>query len=127
MRTVAVTNTVGSTVTREVDESLFTRASPEIGVAATKTFVSQVATLKRTEISYDHAKGFPSGERKHEPPTFVTTETAVIAFLTDATSPHDTLHNAKESRPAARQSSGSRRSTTPTLGDDIHILTTGVT
>jgi len=43
--TVGVTNTLGSTVTREVDASLFIRAGPEIGVAATKTFSSQVAVL----------------------------------------------------------------------------------
>ncbi|WP_254538849.1 glutamine--fructose-6-phosphate transaminase (isomerizing) [Halomarina litorea] len=44
-RTLAVTNVVGSSVTRECDDSLFIRAGPEIGVAATKTFSSQVATL----------------------------------------------------------------------------------
>ncbi len=44
-KTLAVTNTLGSTVTRVADESCFIRAGPEIGVAATKTFVSQVATL----------------------------------------------------------------------------------
>ena len=44
-RTLAVTNTLGSTVTREVEDSVFIRAGPEIGVAATKTFCSQVATL----------------------------------------------------------------------------------
>ncbi|WP_049917611.1 glutamine--fructose-6-phosphate transaminase (isomerizing) [Haloferax denitrificans] len=45
MTTFAVTNTVGSTITREVDDSLFIKAGPEIGVAATKTFVSQVTAL----------------------------------------------------------------------------------
>ncbi|MFB6078504.1 MAG: glutamine--fructose-6-phosphate transaminase (isomerizing) [Halarchaeum sp.] len=44
-RTLAVTNTVGSSVTRAADDALYIRAGPEIGVAATKTFVSQVATL----------------------------------------------------------------------------------
>ncbi|GAA0202661.1 glutamine--fructose-6-phosphate transaminase (isomerizing) [Halobaculum roseum] len=44
-RTLAVTNVVGSTAAREADEALFIRAGPEIGVAATKTFSSQVATL----------------------------------------------------------------------------------
>ena len=44
-RTLAVTNVVGSTAARTVDDSLFIRAGPEIGVAATKTFSSQVATL----------------------------------------------------------------------------------
>ncbi|MHC3437137.1 glutamine--fructose-6-phosphate transaminase (isomerizing) [Natrialbaceae archaeon A-gly3] len=45
VHTLAVTNTLGSTVTREADDSLFIRAGPEIGVAATKTFASQVTTL----------------------------------------------------------------------------------
>ncbi|MWV65491.1 glutamine--fructose-6-phosphate transaminase (isomerizing) [Halorubrum sp. JWXQ-INN 858] len=44
-RTLAVTNVVGSTAAREADETLFIRAGPEIGVAATKTFSSQVAAL----------------------------------------------------------------------------------
>jgi glucosamine--fructose-6-phosphate aminotransferase (isomerizing) len=44
-RTVAVTNVVGSSLTRECDDSLFIRAGPEICVAATKSFSSQVATL----------------------------------------------------------------------------------
>lgn len=44
-RTLAMTNVSGSTAARECDEALFIRAGPEIGVAATKTFSSQVATL----------------------------------------------------------------------------------
>jgi glucosamine--fructose-6-phosphate aminotransferase (isomerizing) len=44
-RTLALTNVVGSTAARETDETLYIRAGPEIGVAATKTFVSQLATL----------------------------------------------------------------------------------
>ncbi len=44
-RTLAVTNTVGSTMAREADDTLYIRSGPEIGVAATKTFASQVTTL----------------------------------------------------------------------------------
>jgi len=44
-QTLAVTNVIGSTAARECDDVLFIRAGPEIGVAATKTFSSQVATL----------------------------------------------------------------------------------
>ena len=44
-RTVAVTNVVGSTAARECDDALFIRAGPEIGVAATKTYSSQVVSL----------------------------------------------------------------------------------
>jgi glucosamine--fructose-6-phosphate aminotransferase (isomerizing) len=44
-RTLAMTNVLGSTATRECDDALFIRAGPEIGVAASKTFSSQVVTL----------------------------------------------------------------------------------
>jgi len=44
-RTLALTNVIGSTAAREVDDVLYIRAGPEIGVAATKTFSSQVAAL----------------------------------------------------------------------------------
>ena len=43
--TLAVTNVVGSTVARECDHTLYIRAGPEIGVAASKTFASQMAAL----------------------------------------------------------------------------------
>ena len=44
-RTLGVTNVVGSTVARECDHVFYIRAGPEIGVAATKTFASQLAAL----------------------------------------------------------------------------------
>jgi glutamine---fructose-6-phosphate transaminase (isomerizing) len=44
-RTLAITNQLGTQVTREVDAVLYTRVGLEIGVAATKTFTSQVALL----------------------------------------------------------------------------------
>ena len=56
-RTFAVTNTLGSTVTREVDDTAFIRAGPEIGVAATKTFASQVATLAMLAVSIGRERG----------------------------------------------------------------------
>ena len=42
---LAITNVMGSQATREADGVLFTRAGLEIGVAATKTFVCQVAVM----------------------------------------------------------------------------------
>jgi glucosamine--fructose-6-phosphate aminotransferase (isomerizing) len=44
-RTVAITNLMGTQITREVDRVLYTRAGMETGVAATKTFTSQVTLL----------------------------------------------------------------------------------
>ncbi len=42
---LAITNTVGSSITRLADHVLYTQAGPEIGVAATKTFATQLACL----------------------------------------------------------------------------------
>ncbi len=56
-KTLAVTNTLGSTVTRDADDTVFIRAGPEIGVAATKTFVSQVATATLLTVHLGHARG----------------------------------------------------------------------
>jgi glutamine---fructose-6-phosphate transaminase (isomerizing) len=44
-RTLAITNMMGTQITREVDATLFTRCGIEIGVAASKTFTAQVALL----------------------------------------------------------------------------------
>jgi len=43
--TVAITNMMGSQITREVDSVLYTRTGLEVGVAASKTFTAQVALL----------------------------------------------------------------------------------
>jgi len=44
-KVLAVTNVMGSQATRDADGVLFTRAGLEVGVAATKTFVAQVAVM----------------------------------------------------------------------------------
>jgi glucosamine--fructose-6-phosphate aminotransferase (isomerizing) len=65
-RTLAVTNTVGSTAARECDHTLYIRAGPEIGVAATKTFASQQAALNLLALamtSVDDDRAVISGLR----------------------------------------------------------------
>ncbi len=44
-KTLAIVNVVGSTVTREAEYVAYTRAGPEIGVAATKTYISQLTSI----------------------------------------------------------------------------------
>lgn len=43
-KVIAVTNVLGSTIAREADYKIYMRAGPEIGVAATKTFATEVIT-----------------------------------------------------------------------------------
>ena len=53
-KTVAVTNVKGSSITREADFSIYTLAGPEIAVASTKAYTSQIALL--TLMAMDFAE-----------------------------------------------------------------------
>jgi glutamine---fructose-6-phosphate transaminase (isomerizing) len=63
---VAVTNTVGSAITREADAVLFLQAGPEIAVAASKTFVTQVTTLIVLAAAIAKARGTMGIEQEIE-------------------------------------------------------------
>ena len=54
---VAVTNTVGSAITREADAVVFLQAGPEIAVAASKTFTTQVTTLVMVAAAVARLRG----------------------------------------------------------------------
>ena len=63
---IAVTNTVGSAITREADAVLFLQAGPEIAVAASKTFVTQVTTLVILAAAIAKARGVLGAELELE-------------------------------------------------------------
>src|SRR6202035_1295565 len=54
---LAVTNLMGSQATREADGVLYTRAGLEIGVAATKTFISQVVAMYLLALRLGELRG----------------------------------------------------------------------
>lgn len=59
----AITNVVGSRVTRESDGVIYTHAGPEIGVAATKTFTAQIAALTVLALKLAQVRGTLPQER----------------------------------------------------------------
>jgi glutamine---fructose-6-phosphate transaminase (isomerizing) len=63
---LAITNTVGSSVARESDAVLYTHAGPEIGVAATKTFATQMVALHLVALYLAQVRGqmFPQEIRE---------------------------------------------------------------
>ncbi|MDQ6820260.1 MAG: glutamine--fructose-6-phosphate transaminase (isomerizing) [Actinomycetota bacterium] len=63
---LAITNLMGSQATRESDGVLYTRAGLEIGVAATKTFVSQVAAVYLLGLRIAELRGTLEPERLRE-------------------------------------------------------------
>jgi glutamine---fructose-6-phosphate transaminase (isomerizing) len=56
-RVLAICNTNGSQIPRECDAVLYTRAGPEIGVAATKTFLAQIAANYLVGLALAQARG----------------------------------------------------------------------
>jgi glutamine---fructose-6-phosphate transaminase (isomerizing) len=56
-RTLAITNMMGSQITREVDSVLYTRCGMEIGVAASKTFTAQVALFYLIALKLAQVRG----------------------------------------------------------------------
>jgi glutamine---fructose-6-phosphate transaminase (isomerizing) len=65
-RVLAVTNVMGSQATRDSDGVIFTRAGLEVCVAATKTFVAQLAVMYLFGLKLAHARGAISDERLTE-------------------------------------------------------------
>jgi len=64
-RVVAICNVLGSTMTREADGTIYTHAGPEIGVASTKAFTSQLAALLLLALSLAERRGaLAEGVRK---------------------------------------------------------------
>jgi len=54
---IAITNTVGSSIAREGDGVLYTHAGPEVGVAATKTFATQMIALHLVALYMAQVRG----------------------------------------------------------------------
>jgi len=63
---LAVTNIMGSQATRDADATVYTRAGLEIGVAATKTFVAQVAVMYLLALRMAEVRGALPSERRRK-------------------------------------------------------------
>ena len=167
--TLAISNIIGSSITREADYTIYTHAGPEIAVASTKAYSSQVVllailaiyfaevlnstpenvlenlkseildlpvkisnildnteeikkfakkvyiekdmfflgrgtdynvalegSLKLKEISYIHSEAYAAGELKHGPIALITTNTPVVATVTQEKLMSKELSNIKE-------------------------------
>ena len=60
--TLAVVNVVGSSVAKLADYAVYTRAGPEIAVATTKGYTTQLAVLYMLAVCFAEAKGADAGE-----------------------------------------------------------------
>jgi glucosamine--fructose-6-phosphate aminotransferase (isomerizing) len=65
-RSIAICNVVGSMATRESDGTIYTHAGPEIGVASTKAFTSQLAALHLLALHLAQVRGVLSAEQSRD-------------------------------------------------------------
>jgi glutamine---fructose-6-phosphate transaminase (isomerizing) len=80
--TVAITNMMGSHITREVDSTLYTRCGLEVGVAASKTFTAQVALLYLVGLKLAEMRGtLPPNEIRYIVDQVYTLPKKVARFL----------------------------------------------
>ena len=56
-RTLAITNVVGSTISREANDVIYTMAGPEIAVASTKAYTTQVVVMHLLALYFGRIKG----------------------------------------------------------------------
>jgi glucosamine--fructose-6-phosphate aminotransferase (isomerizing) len=63
---LGICNVVGSSISRETNAGVFTHAGPEIGVASTKAFTTQVVTLAMISFEISYRKGLIDEARYHE-------------------------------------------------------------
>ncbi len=76
-KVLAICNTNGAQIPREADAVLYTHAGPEIGVAATKTFVAQLAAVQLVGLALAQARGTKYGDE-------IAREYAALAAMPDA-------------------------------------------
>jgi glucosamine--fructose-6-phosphate aminotransferase (isomerizing) len=80
--TVAITNMMGSHITREVDSTLYTRCGLEVGVAASKTFTAQVSLLYLVGLKLAEMRGtLPPNEISYIVDQVYTLPKKVARFL----------------------------------------------
>lgn len=64
MLTLGVVNVVGSTIARETDAGVYNHAGPEIGVASTKAFISQIVVLALIALSLGQTRDLSLAQSK---------------------------------------------------------------
>ena len=82
--TVGICNVVGSSVARETDCGIYTHAGPEIGVASTKAFTSQVAVLFLLSLCFGRKSGLPSAVGQKFAQALMSIGSQVETILTNA-------------------------------------------
>jgi glucosamine--fructose-6-phosphate aminotransferase (isomerizing) len=89
-KVLAITNIMGSQATREADGVIYTRAGLEIGVAATKTHVAQIAAIHLLALYLAQIKGtMPAAEIKKIAAELKTIPELIRSYLKNEAATHE--------------------------------------
>ena len=89
-KTLAIVNAIGSTIAREADICIYTYAGPEIAVATTKGYTSQVAVLSLLALEIGLKKKTISKEMYEK---IIEESNSIESLLTDTINKHDEYLN----------------------------------
>ncbi|MDO4612360.1 MAG: glutamine--fructose-6-phosphate transaminase (isomerizing) [Candidatus Saccharibacteria bacterium] len=87
IRTIGIVNAIGSTIAREVDGGTYVHVGPEISVASTKAFTSQMIAMVMFGLTIAQAKGVPAMMLKNYVEEIVALPEAIRETLAEATEP----------------------------------------
>jgi len=107
-RVLAICNTNGSTIPRTSDAVLYTRAGPEIGVAATKTFVTQLVAVYLVALYLGQVRGVKYGDE-------------VASVVRELASTHDQVARVLNTMEPVREIARSLASSTTVLFLGRHV------
>ena len=109
-RSIAICNVVGSMATRETDGTVYTHAGPEIGVASTKAFTTQLVALHLLALYLGQIRGTltPAGAQPH---IEALTQLPLLLEQTLKCEPHHRGDRASASTSAATSSTSGAAST----------------
>jgi glucosamine--fructose-6-phosphate aminotransferase (isomerizing) len=107
-RVLAICNTNGSTIPRTSDAVLYTRAGPEIGVAATKTFVTQLVAVYLVALYLGQVRGMKYGDE-------------VASVVRELASTHDQVARVLDTMEPVREIARSLASSTTVLFLGRHV------
>ena len=98
-KVVAVTNVVGSSITRDADAVLFTHAGPEIGVAATKTYLAQLVAMNLLALYFAQQRGTMDTDKLS---ATIDSMLRIPAQVEEVLQVHDDVHRAAKRYADAR-------------------------
>lgn len=98
--TLGMVNVVGSTIARETDAGMYTHAGPEVSIASTKAFVSQVTAFALLTLLIGRERGMAESVGKDIAEALLGLPQVIRTFLRDTNAIEQVAHKYKDIRDA---------------------------